>query len=758
MKAKGFFQFLVIMILIVMTMSPGNVSALSQVLYVAPGGLTSGSCDDWVNACDFQYALTSAVSGQEIWVMAGVYKPTTGTDRTATFQLKNGVAVYGGFAGTETDRNQRDPAANVTILSGDLNGDDNSNVNIVEPTRLDNSYHVVTGATDTALDGFTISAGNAYVTSGGGLYNESGNPTLINIIFSRNSAHTGGGMYNISSDSPILTNVTFSDNSAYYGGGMYNAGSSPTLTHITFIDNIAFDRGGGMYNSGNPTLTDVAFIGNSAVEAGGMHNYPGSSPTLTNVTFSGNSAVQGGGMENMLSSPTLIDVTFSGNTATQIGGGMLNQVNAPVLTRVTFMGNSAYYGGGMGNNQEVDSILTNVTFSGNSATYGGGMINIQGDKPTLTNVTFSNNSANYGGGMYNWMGSNPQINDTIFWGNTASNSGAQIYDNTAEFSSSFVNDSVVDGGCPAGSSCVNIITTNPKLGILGDYGGLTQTIPLLPGSSAIDTGNDASCAATDQRGVSRPQGGHCDIGAYEYEQPLNNPPAITKITAPATPVQIGQSINATATFSDPDASDTHTVTWDWGDGVTTTTPAVVPSVAATHTYTSARVYTITATITDAAGVYDTETFQYVVSYDPDGGFVTGGGWITSPLGAYTPDPSLTGKATFGFVSKYQKGATFPTGNTQFQFHVAGMNFNSTSYDWLVIAGTKAQYKGTGMINGAGNFGFLLTAIDGLPDKFRIKIWDKTTGEVIYDNMPGASDDSNPSAVIEGGSIVVHKAK
>jgi len=90
--------------------------------------------------------------------------------------------------------------------------------------------------------------------------------------------------------------------------------------------------------------------------------------------------------------------------------------------------------------------------------------------------------------------------------------------------------------------------------------------------------------------------------------------------------------------------------------------------------------TVTVTITDVAGESAQATYQFIVIYDPNGGFVTGGGWITSPLGAYTPDPALTGKATFGFVSKYQKGANVPTSNTEFQFHVANMNFKSTSYD------------------------------------------------------------------------------
>ncbi len=137
-----------------------------SLLYVIPGG--SGDCLSWVNACELQTALGVAVSGDEIWVAAGTYKPTSGTDRTISFVLKNGVAIYGGFAGTETTLGGRDPAANPTILSGDLNGDDNANVQSDEPTRADNSYHVVSssGMTSTAiLDGFTITAGNANGTN-----------------------------------------------------------------------------------------------------------------------------------------------------------------------------------------------------------------------------------------------------------------------------------------------------------------------------------------------------------------------------------------------------------------------------------------------------------------------------------------------------------------------------------------------------------------------------------------------------------------
>jgi hypothetical protein len=170
-------------------------------------------------------------------------------------------------------------------------------------------------------------------------------------------------------------------------------------------------------------------------------------------------------------------------------------------------------------------------------------------------------------------------------------------------------------------------------------------------------------------------------------------------------------------------------------------------------------------LSDKSGCPGASTQALLAVYDPDGGFVTGGGWIDSQASAYVPDPSLTGKATFGFVSKYKKEATTPTGETEFQFKVADLNFHSDSYDWLVIAGHKAKYKGTGTINGAGNYGFMLTAIDEKltpstdVDLFRIKIWDKNSGDaIVYDNQMEAADDADPTTAIGGGSIVIHKAK
>jgi hypothetical protein len=155
---------------------------------------------------------------------------------------------------------------------------------------------------------------------------------------------------------------------------------------------------------------------------------------------------------------------------------------------------------------------------------------------------------------------------------------------------------------------------------------------------------------------------------------------------------------------------------------------------------------------------------FIVIYDASGGFVTGGGWIDSPDGAYTANPSLTGKANFGFVSKYKKGQSTPTGQTEFQFKAGDLNFHSSSYDWLVIAGAKAMYKGVGTINGGGNFGFQLGVIDAAltpstdVDLFRIRIWDKDNSDVlVYDNKVGDDDpNSDPTTAIGGGSIKIHK--
>ncbi len=259
------------------------------------------------------------------------------------------------------------------------------------------------------------------------------------------------------------------------------------------------------------------------------------------------------------------------------------------------------------------------------------------------------------------------------------------------------------------------------------------------------------------------------IGTDTLTVTVNNvDPVLSSILSPLDPCKLNTPITTSSSFTDGGILDTHTAVWDWGDGITTAGIVAETNGAGTvtgeHAYSNAGIYWVTLTVIDNDGGSAIVTSEYcVVIYDPEGGFVTGGGWIDSPADAYVPDTTLEGKATFGFVSKYQKGATVPTGNTEFQFKVADLNFKSTSYDWLVVAGSQSKYKGTGIINGAGEYGFMLIAVDGAitgdgMDKFRIKIWDKATDAIVYDNEVGVSEDAAPSTVIGGGSIVLHKAK
>jgi len=245
----------------------------------------------------------------------------------------------------------------------------------------------------------------------------------------------------------------------------------------------------------------------------------------------------------------------------------------------------------------------------------------------------------------------------------------------------------------------------------------------------------------------------------------NAAPTISSVSGPANPIELGHTATVTVEFADLGTLDSHTVSITWDDArPDTVLTSGGFSRTAGHTYAAAGVYRVGVTVTDDDTGAAMTSVEYIVIYDPNGGFVTGGGWILSPEAAYAADPTLTGKASFGFNSKYQPGANTPTGNTEFQFRAGDLNFKSTTYQWLIVSGAKAQFKGSGQINGAGDFGFLLTATDGQinggngEDKFRIKIRNKATGAVVYDNVPDALDDldaANPQA-LGGGRIVIHK--
>ncbi len=191
-------------------------------------------------------------------------------------------------------------------------------------------------------------------------------------------------------------------------------------------------------------------------------------------------------------------------------------------------------------------------------------------------------------------------------------------------------------------------------------------------------------------------------------------PAVSSTTLAPNPQQVGAVIALSASLTDygPSGLANWQYTVDGGAPVSANTSGGSASVAASITLAVAGVYEVCVRTVDLAGNQSPPVCTFAVAYDPSAGYVTGGGWFESPAGAYAADPTLTGQATFGFVSRYQTGASAPTGNTQFQFHAANLTFKSTAYEWLVVAGARAQYKGTGKVNGVDGYSFILTAIDG----------------------------------------------
>jgi hypothetical protein len=239
-----------------------------------------------------------------------------------------------------------------------------------------------------------------------------------------------------------------------------------------------------------------------------------------------------------------------------------------------------------------------------------------------------------------------------------------------------------------------------------------------------------------------------------------------------TAFKINTAVTFTGTFWDV-AGKKHTAVWQFDDlttGATITEPVGSKNGLAKGTYTfrDPGVYKVTLKVTDNTGVSSFVDTQddleaIVVVYDPASGYTIGGGWINSPLGALVSDPTMIGKVSFGFNSKFFKGATNPKGESQMDFLLGNLDFNALNYDWLVIDKARAQFRGFGKLNGVAGYDFMVTIIDGNlaggsgVDKFRIKIWEKVTGIIVYDNQMGASDAADPIMPIGlGGDISIKK--
>jgi predicted outer membrane repeat protein len=407
-----------------------------KIIYVDDDVTGANDGTNWTDAYVFlQDALADANDSDkpvEIRVAQGIYKPDQGTnqtpgDRKATFRLINGVTLSGGYAGVDAnDPNAHDIELYESILSGDLNGDDEAIDDLqtlyYETTRYDNSYNVVTAeyTDETAeLDGVTLTAGMAN----------------IDTLSSVNQQHGGG--FNCYEAHPIIANCTFKLNVARQGAGIYNYGGEPSIINCKFVNNVALcdppERGRGSYGSGlyniygKPVLTNCEFIENYGDYGAGISIHRSDNVIITNCLFKQNQvSSKGGGMHcednNNLA---IINCRFienynSGRYDSGDGGAIYIITGDYLLTDCIFKNNSAENSGGTISNSDAYVNIKNCLFAGNSAGNAGGAISLEESSiGEICNCTIAHNRATKGGGLY-VVGSSTRvkITNSIIWGNS----------------------------------------------------------------------------------------------------------------------------------------------------------------------------------------------------------------------------------------------------------------------------------------------------------------------------------------------------
>ena len=342
------YKFKILFLSIITLLSTGFARSHSDILYVDEKSASRQDGKSWETAyARLQDAIDMAQKGDEIWVAEGIYKPTDTidgtTDRHKSFILKEGVSLYGGFAGDEISKEKRDWENRQTILSGDLNSNDQG-----FEGNEENSFHVIVGnklSSETILDGFIVTGGNADAKEwpndgGGGMRNYNGSPTIRNCVFTLNSAFAdGGGIRNWEKSNATFINISFINNrSQQEGGGLMNGGneegSSPLVVNCSFKDNQSGEDGGALYNNwySNPTVVNCLFVDNkSGLTGGAIYNVNHSQSRIINCSISRNQSSKGGAISNRDSDPEIVNCIIWGNRAEEYPG-IFNERSEPVVS------------------------------------------------------------------------------------------------------------------------------------------------------------------------------------------------------------------------------------------------------------------------------------------------------------------------------------------------------------------------------------------------------------------------------------------
>lgn len=406
----------------------------------------------------------------------------------------------------------------------------------------------VAGMSSPRLQSVTFSDNHAS-TAGGAVFSDGdsgySSPVLTAVVFNGNTAVNGGAMYNVGGSgvsNPAVIASRFDTNTATYGGAVESDSASASFTDVTFSGNSASQDGGGVFSTdtnqaANLRFTHVSFLGNSAHYSGGAvtnHDFrSASSARFDHVVFEANflTGSGSGGAVSNAGKAVFKDVLFARNGPADVGGAISNSgtvsggIPDVTIDGAAFVKNSATGGGAVSSSGYAGGSATmqisNATFWKNTGTSYGGAISVfaygASSDLVLRNVTFASNHAATGGAL--WIDSydagspaTATLSDTILWGDTAS-FHPEIEFVGAGTKSATLDHSIVQNGCPADAVCSTVSSGDPLLGPLQNYGGLTPALMPDAASPAVNAG--VNCTATDQRGVARPQGAACDIGAIE---------------------------------------------------------------------------------------------------------------------------------------------------------------------------------------------------------------------------------------------------